>query len=101
MSSGERRGEAAPRSGPRRSRARRVLAALVYWSAVLVVSAILVIALVLFLESRDASEVGARGGPVAAAATAAPVRTSGAPPRARAGRTPRCASRRCESGGTP
>jgi hypothetical protein len=53
----------------RRSRVRRVLGSILYWAAVLAISLALVVALVLFIESRDASEIdrdaGARAGPVA------------------------------------
>ena len=42
-------------------RKRRVVAALIYWLAVLVISVALVLALLLWLESRDESSVGARG----------------------------------------
>ena len=43
-------------------RKRRVVAALLYWLAVLVISVALVLALLLWLESRDESSVGARLG---------------------------------------
>ena len=47
---------------------RRVLGAVVYWLAVVVISLALVVGLVLFLESRDRSEVDEREGAGASAA---------------------------------
>ena len=55
-----------PRSGGGRSRALHILASILYWGAVLFISLALVVALVLFLESRDASEVGGDSGARAA-----------------------------------
>ena len=46
-----------PRRG-RRPRARRILGSILYWAAVLAISLALVVALVLFLESRDAANLG-------------------------------------------
>jgi len=46
----------------------RVLLKILYWVAVLAVSLVLVVALILFLESRDRSSVEGAAGPVAAAA---------------------------------
>jgi hypothetical protein len=68
MTSPERRGA---RTGGGR-RWLRALGSVLYWLVVLVISLALVVALVLFLESRDESEVGGPAGRVPERSAAAP-----------------------------
>jgi hypothetical protein len=60
------------RTTRRGRRARRLLASLLYWAAVLAISLALVVGLILLLESRDQSDVGAARGAERASAARAP-----------------------------
>ena len=68
-----------PRGGGR-SRAWRMLGSILYWAAVLAISLALVAALVMFLESRDASDVGGDAGAAAPAGSTRPRELTGPPP---------------------